>query len=70
MSFEFFALIKYGQLELGLTRNTSVRELDLESLLINGLKKPATELFVNFNRCSNDLIGLLVHKSIRMLFML
>jgi hypothetical protein len=62
VGFQLFALIKYGQLELRLKRDTAVTKLELEGLLINGLEKSATELFMYFNRCPNDLIGLLVQK--------
>ena len=61
MGFKLLALIKYGQFELRLKRDTAVTKLELEGLLINGLKKSTTELFMYFNCCPNDSIRLLVN---------
>jgi len=48
--FQAAAFVKDGQLLLRFERNTSVRQLDLERLLIHGFKETRTEFVVNLHR--------------------
>ena len=50
--------VKKRQINLRFERNVASRELDLQCLLENRLRKPAPEFIVNLEAGTNDLVGL------------